>query len=79
MHPPQATYLAWLDCSRLGLSVPPYEFLLERAGVGMGDGRDFGAGNDAFVRFNFATSREILDEKIERMVRAMRGLNERPA
>ncbi len=75
MYAPQATYLAWLDCSRLGLSVPPYEFFLERAGVGAGDGRNFGAPGDEFVRLNFATSRAILDQKIDRMVRAVRGLN----
>ena len=76
VYAPQATYLAWLDCSRLGLSVPPYEFFLERAGVGAGDGRNFGAPGDQFIRLNFATSRAILDEKIDRMVRAVRGLNE---
>jgi cystathionine beta-lyase len=76
MYPPEATYLAWLDCSRLGLSVPPYEFFLERAAVGGGDGRNFGATGENFIRLNFATSRAILDEKIDRIVRAVRGLNE---
>jgi cysteine-S-conjugate beta-lyase len=75
IYAPQATYLAWLDCSRLPLSVPPYEFFLERAGVGGGDGRNFGAPGEKFLRLNFATSRAILDEKIDRMVRAVRGLN----
>jgi cystathionine beta-lyase len=75
MHAPQATYLAWLDCSRLGLSVPPYEFFLERAAVGAGDGRNFGETGGNFIRLNFGTSRTILDRKIDRMVEAMRGLN----
>jgi cystathionine beta-lyase len=75
MHAPQATYLAWLDCSKLDLPAPPFEFFLERAGVGGGDGRNFGMADSACLRLNFATSRAILDEKIDRMVRAVRGLN----
>jgi cystathionine beta-lyase len=76
MYAPEATYLAWLDCSRLGLSMPPYEFFLERAGVGAGDGRNFGPPGDNFIRLNFATSRAILDNKIDRIVEAVRGLND---
>jgi cystathionine beta-lyase len=78
MYRPQATYLAWLDCSRLGLPAAPYEFFLERASVGAGDGRNFGTPGEQFIRLNFATSRAILDEKIDRMVRAVRGLNAPP-
>jgi len=63
---PDATYLAWLDCSALGLD-DPAAFFLRHARVAVSDGPPFGTGFDQHVRFNFATSSAIL----ERMVRAM--------
>jgi cysteine-S-conjugate beta-lyase len=73
VYPPQATYLAWLDCSGLKIPAVPYEYLLKQAHVAAGDGRNFGRGYDQFVRLNFATSRIILDEKVDRIVRALRA------
>jgi cystathionine beta-lyase len=71
LRPPEATYLAWLDCRGLGLEPSPFEFFLERARVGLSDGRHFGAPGEGFVRLNFATSRGILTEALERMARAL--------
>ena len=53
---PQATYLAWIDCSKLGLKNPSHYFLQE--GIGLGFGSYFG--NKQFVRINFACPRETL-------------------
>jgi len=64
---PEATFLAWLDCSALGLD-DPFRFFLDRARVALSDGPPFGPGCDQFVRLNFATSRALL----ERIVEAMR-------
>jgi len=63
---PEATYLAWLDCSGLGFD-DPAGFFLEHARVALNDGPPFGAGYQKHVRLNFATSRALL----ERIVRAM--------
>ena len=63
---PEATYLAWLDCSALGTD-DPARFFLERARVALSDGPPFGPGCDQHVRLNFGTSRALL----ARMVRAM--------
>ena len=41
------------------------------ARVALSDGRDFGRGGDGFVRLNFATSRAILTEVLERMEAAL--------
>jgi cystathionine beta-lyase len=71
---PEATYLAWLDCSALEIEGGPHRFLLERARVGLSDGATFGAPGLGCVRLNFATSRAILTEILERMART---LNER--
>ncbi|HKW07202.1 MAG TPA: PatB family C-S lyase [Candidatus Dormibacteraeota bacterium] len=69
--PPEATFLAWLDCRELGLTSSPYDFFLERAKVGLGDGRDFAEPGDGFVRLNFGTSTEILQQVLERMSGAL--------
>jgi cystathionine beta-lyase len=70
-HPPEATYLAWLDCRALGLEPRPYRFFLDRARVALSDGRAFGTPGEGFVRLNFATSRAILREALERMAKAL--------
>jgi cysteine-S-conjugate beta-lyase len=70
-HPPQATYLAWLDCRAMGLGSAPAELFLDRGRVGLVPGPEFGAIGSGFVRLNFGTSREILDDAIARMVAAV--------
>jgi cystathionine beta-lyase len=70
-HPPEATYLAWLDCRALGLEPSPFQFFLERAKVALSDGATFGTPGAGFVRLNFATSRAIVTEALERMAKAL--------
>ena len=41
---PQASYLAWLDCTALDLGPDPVSVFLERGRVALTRGRDFGAG-----------------------------------
>jgi cystathionine beta-lyase len=69
--PPEATYLAWLDCRALALDTDPFTHFLERGRVGLSDGRRFGAGGEGFVRLNFATSRAMLEQIVERMARSL--------
>jgi cystathionine beta-lyase len=68
---PQATYLAWLDCRALDLQPDPFTFFLERARVALSDGRKNGPGGDGFVRLNFATSRPILTQILERLEKSL--------
>lgn len=70
-HPPDATYLAWLDFRALKLPTPPGEFLREKAGVWTNEGADFGAPGAGFVRLNMATPRPILAEIVERIAAAL--------
>jgi cystathionine beta-lyase len=72
LHPPEATYLAWLDCRALELEPSPYAFFLGEAKVALSEGLTFGAPGRGFARINFATSRVILDEALERMAKALR-------
>lgn len=68
---PDATYLAWLDCRRLGLGDDPAAVFLERARVALSHGHAFGAPGTGFVRLNFATAQPILIEAVQRMAAAV--------
>jgi cystathionine beta-lyase len=71
MLPPEATYLAWLDCRELGLASEPQRFFLDKGRVALSRGANFGQGGLGFVRLNFATSRAILAQVLERMAAAL--------
>ncbi len=66
---PEATYLAWLDFSATPIADDPAGHLLKDARVALSPGKDFAAGASAFARLNFATTRALLDETIDRIVR----------
>jgi len=70
-RPPDATYLAWLDCAGLGLD-DPSTFFLRQARVALNDGPPFGVGYESCVRLNFATSRALLDQIVHAMGAAVR-------
>jgi cysteine-S-conjugate beta-lyase len=73
-YPPQATYLAWLDCrSLIPEGVSAQQYLLEHARIGLSDGADFGRGGEGRVRLNFGTSPEILDQLLTRLASGLRG------
>jgi cystathionine beta-lyase len=69
-QPPEATYLAWLDCRALGEDDEPRELFLSKGRVGLEPGTRFGARGAGFVRLNFGTSADILDEATARMASA---------
>ena len=68
--PPQASYLAWLDCRALGLDDPAAIFL-KRGRVALTSGRPFGGIGSDFVRLNMGTSAAILEEIVTRMRSAL--------
>jgi cystathionine beta-lyase len=70
-QPPEGTYLAWLDCSDLGLDDSPAEFFLAKARVLLTDGAACGEVGHGCVRLNFATPRPILAEIVRRMAKAV--------
>ena len=71
-RPPDATYLAWLDCRALGLGDDPSVAFLERGRVALNPGPEFGAGGAGFVRLNLACSRAVLEEAVRRMAAVVR-------
>jgi cystathionine beta-lyase len=68
---PEASYLAWLDCSALDLPKRPWKYFLTEAGVALHDGRKFSSTTADCVRLNYATSPAVLDEILERMASAV--------
>ncbi|MEQ5800755.1 PatB family C-S lyase [Halomonas sp. H10-9-1] len=71
MAPPQSTYLAWLDLRKAGLGESPQRALLERAGVALSDGADFG--HPGFVRLNFGTTATQLDAALARLDKVLKA------
>ena len=65
----EATYLAWIDASSLGVEDPQAHFL--KHGVALSPGSQFGA--PRFVRLNFGTQRAILAKALERINAAIRA------
>ncbi|MFR9780442.1 MalY/PatB family protein [Micromonospora sp. MS34] len=84
-HRPEGTYLAWLDCTALGIATGqpaggpgvasdiagPARMFLDRARVALSSGHVFGTGGAGFVRLNFGTSPAILTEAVTRMGQAV--------
>lgn len=90
-HRPEGTYLLWVDARDVpglgattadgesstdpaGLS-DPAEQILQRAKVAFNTGAIYGAGGAGHLRINFATSREILTQALDRIAAA--GFGER--
>jgi cystathionine beta-lyase len=67
MNHVEATYLGWIDVRELNKEDPAKFF--ERVGVGLSDGKYFGA--EGFLRINFGCPRSTLTEGLERIKRAV--------
>lgn len=70
LRPLQATYLAWIDASSLGLDDAQAYF--EEHGVGLSAGEQFG--EPGFLRLNFACPRQTLVAGVQRMAKAVAAL-----
>ena len=64
----EATYLAWIDASGLGIA-DPYQHFLDH-GVALSPGAQFG--DAQFVRLNFGTQRATLEQALKRISSASR-------
>jgi cystathionine beta-lyase len=67
----EATYLAWIDCRQSGIEGNAFEFFLRASRVAVSDGKECGEVGTGFVRLNFACSRKILVEALDRMADAL--------
>ena len=64
--PPEASFLAWLDCRKLDTADPAALFL-DRGRVAVTSGQEFGEQGRGFVRLNMGTSPDLLQEMVRRM------------
>ena len=57
-----------MDFSNTPIADDPALHLLERARVGLDPGINFGSQSSSYARLNFATTQELLDDAIDRIV-----------
>ena len=69
---PQASFLVWLDCRKLGLSHEELtDLFAEDAGLALNDGEMFNPGGGGFMRLNIGTPRDILKEAMDKLLDAV--------
>ncbi len=69
---PESTYLLWIDFGKL--KQPNKEIsrlLIDKAKVGLSDGRMFGKGGEGFFRMNIATPKPVIKEALIRIEKAV--------
>ena len=65
---PQASFLIFLNCKDLGFGPDDLQrFFIEKAKIGMNDGRMFGPGGEYHVRMNIACPRSTVEEAMNRI------------
>ena len=68
----EGTYLMWLDMSGLGLpSDGVKDFVVNKAGLGLNDGREFGIGGQQHMRMNVAAPRKVLEQAMKQLFDAV--------
>jgi cystathionine beta-lyase len=72
-RPPDATFLAWLDCRALDLGDNPADTFLRVGRLALNGGPAFGPPGRGFARLNFAAHPELIDEAVRRIVRSIGG------
>jgi cystathionine beta-lyase len=70
-RPPDASYLAWLDCRALDLGPDPAATFLERGRVALSSGPNFGPGGEGHARLDMGTSAPLMEEAVARMAIAL--------
>ncbi len=69
---PEGTYLLWLDFKGLHLTGDALEeWLVQKAGLWLNDGRMFGTGGEGYARLNMGCPRKTLEEALGRMEAAL--------
>lgn len=71
--PGAASFLAWLDCRKLGLGDDPAAHFLAKGRVALTPGPFFGTQGAGFARLNIGTSPELVTEAVRRMAVAARA------
>lgn len=74
---PDATYLMWMDCRGLGLDNDALRrFMIEKAGLGLNEGRTFGRSLTGYMRLNAACPRSVLRQAMKQLKEAVDHLSD---
>ncbi|CAM3167839.1 MalY/PatB family protein [Sporolactobacillus spathodeae] len=80
MTPLEGTYLAWIDCRRLGLSDSGLKrMLVEDAHLALNPGVTFGSEGSGFVRMNLACPLSTIRQAMNQLHKAVDQLHQRKA
>ena len=72
---PEATYMIWLDCRKLGMTGEELQnFFVNKAKVGMNEGSTFGPGGEGFTRMNLGTTHQWVRKALEQIEKAVSSL-----
>ena len=72
---PQASFLVWLDCRKLGLDQTALvDLFVNKAGLALNDGTQFGKEGAGFMRLNVGCPRQILAEALESLEKSVKNL-----
>ena len=72
---PEATYMIWLDCRKVGLTGKELQnFFVEKAGVGMNEGSTFGPGGEGYMRMNVGTTHNTVMKALEQIEKAVAAI-----
>ncbi len=72
---PEGTYLAWLDCSGLGLTKEELDrLIIQKANLWLDTGSIFGSGAEQFQRIVLACPKSTLEQAMEQLEKAVKNL-----
>lgn len=72
---PQASFLVWLDCRKLGLDHKGLiDLFVNRARLALNDGEMFGQGGQGYMRLNVGAPRALVKQALDRLLLAVSGL-----
>lgn len=72
---PQASFLVWLDCRKLGLSQEKLvDLFVDGAHLALNDGAMFGAEGTGFMRLNVGCPRSVLKSSLEALEEAVKRM-----
>lgn len=72
MMVPEATYMTWLDFRKFGMTQEELTgFMIEKAGLGLNSGTQFGKGGEGFMRLNFGCPRSPLERAMKQLKEAI--------
>ena len=73
---PQASFLVWLDCRKLGIPhAKLVDLFVNKAKLALNDGAMFGSEGEGFMRLNIGTTRAILTQALTQLKSAIEGLD----